>query len=186
MVHRFLYNQLNPDSEIESSNRSGDAYMNLQGHVRVVYSAVATFRAPSDIGGTNGMRHEHIRATPSWRQEKARYDCIFINSNANLDGMGGLEVGRVLAFFTFMHLDTEYLCALIHWYSLVGMQPDEDGYPHLAIIHVDSIYRAAHLIPVYQDVGFIDKNLTLHDSLDAFDIFYVNKFVDHHAFEIAF
>jgi hypothetical protein len=199
MARRFLYDQLYPDSEIESSNLSGNAYPNLQGNVHIVYSAVATFRAPSDISGMNGMRREHIRATPSWRQGKARYDCIFINSNANLDGMAGLQVARVLAFFAFMHLGTEYPCALIHWYSLVGMQPDEDtglwmvspdaeqdGYPHLAIIHVDSIYRAAHLIPVYRDVGFIDKNLTLHDSLDTFDTFYVNKFVDHHAFEIAY
>jgi hypothetical protein len=196
LVRRFLRGQLYPDLGTQSPNL---AYPSLQGHVSIVYSAVATFRAPSDISGMNGMHREHIRATQSWRQGKARYDCVFINSNSDLDGMGGLEVARVLTFFAFTHQGREYPSALIHWYSLVGTQPDEDtglwmvspdrdenGYPHLAIIHIDSIYRAAHLIPVYRNVGLIDKKLTLHDSLDTFDIFYVNKFVDHHAFEIAF
>ena len=31
----------------------------------------------------------------------------------------------------------------------------------------------------------VPESLTLHDSLDTFQSFYVNKFIDHHAFEIA-
>ncbi|KAH7921240.1 hypothetical protein BV22DRAFT_1019790, partial [Leucogyrophana mollusca] len=53
------------------------------------------------------------------------------------------------------------------------------------VIHTDTIYRAAHLIPVY-GVEFVPDNLKFHHSYDAFHTFYVNKYADHHAFEIAF
>jgi hypothetical protein len=71
-------------------------------------------------------------------------------------------VASALAFFSFIFDNLEYQCALIHWFSRVGLEPDQDTgmsmvesefdadeNPHLAIIHVDSIYRTAHLIPAY-------------------------------------
>jgi len=113
--------------------------------------------------------------------------------------MRGLEVARVLAFFSFVFSDEEYQCALIHWFCRVDSEPDQDTgmwivepefnideQPLIAIVHVDSIYRAAHLIPVYQTNRYISRSLSMHDTLDTFKQFYVNKFVDHHAFEIAF
>ena len=62
----------------------------------------------------------------------------------------------------------------------------QNGQPHLAIIHLNTIYRAAHLIPAYHTSDFIKQSLTMHDTLDEFKVFYVNHFVDHHAFEIVF
>ena len=116
--------------------------INIKIHVR--NSAVATFRAPSDISGVYGMRREHIRAISSWRGGPAR----------------GFEVARVFLFFSFQHQNEMYSCALIQWYSYVGTQPDEDtglwkiepdtkddGSPHLAVIHLDTIFRAVHLMP---------------------------------------
>jgi len=199
MIRQFLYDQLYPDSEIPSSQLEVTAYPTFNGKISIFYSANATFRAPSDISGVNGMRREYIRATPSWRKEGPRYDCIFLNTNSEMEGMSGLEVARVLAFFSFFFDDKEYQCALIHWFSRVGLEPDQDTgmwmvepefnadeNPHLAIVHVDSIYRAAHLIPAYKTNQYISRSLTLHDTLDTFKQFYINKFVDHHAFEIAF
>jgi hypothetical protein len=62
----------------------------------------------------------------------------------------------------------------------------EDHHPYLAIIHLESIFRAAHLLPVYNNTSsFIRQSLIMHDTLNTFKVFYVNKFVDHHAFEIA-
>jgi hypothetical protein len=143
------------------------------------------------------MRHEIIRATPSWRNGQSRNDTIFINSDPSEEGMRGLEVGHVLAFFSFRHDEKLYQCALIHWFSHVRDEPDEDtglwvlkpdfdndSKPDLAIIHVDTIIRAAHLIPVY-DSQYIRRSLTMHDTLDAFKEFFVNTFVDYHAFQIA-
>jgi len=203
MIRRFLYDQLYPDSRIPSSELETSAYPNFDGRILIFYSATATFRAPSDISGFTGMRREFIRATPCWRQGPARYDCIFVNSaddsESELEGMHGLEIARVLAFFSFVHREEEYECTLIHWFSCPGTEADEDtglwvvepdfdadGNPLLDIIHVDSIYRAAHLNPVYQTSEYTSQRLTMHDTLDTFKRFYVNKFVDYHAFEIAF
>lgn len=153
------------------------------------------FHAPSDISGANGMRREHIQATPSWRGGPARYDCILVNSDPDLEGACGFEIARVFLFFSFQHQNGEYQCAFIQWYSFVGSEPDEDtglwkiepdteddGSPHLAIVHLDAIYRAVHLLPVYRTAEFISKTITMHSSLDTFKLFYVNKFADHHAF----
>jgi hypothetical protein len=60
----------------------------------------------------------------------------------------------------------------------------DDGTPNFAVIHIDTIYRAAHLIPVYGP-DFIADNIEYFHSYDAFCSFYINKFADHHAFEIA-
>ena len=199
MVRRFLYDQLYPDSEVPSYLLETTAYPAFNGKIYIFYSAVATFRAPSDSNGVNGMRHEYIRATLSWRGGPSRYDCIFINSDPEIEGMRGLEVARVLTFFSFFYNAQEYQCALIHWFSCIGTGPDEttglwmvepefddDKEPHLAVVHVDTIFRAAHLVPVYQTSRFIPRSLTMHDTLDTFSRFYVNKYVDYHAFEIAF
>lgn len=201
MIRRFLYDQLYPNSKIPSSQLEITAYPNFNGNISIFYSATATFLAPSDVSGINGMHREFIRATPSWRREGPRYDCIFINSEPEFEGMQGLDIARVLVFLSFADDDSseEYQCALIHWFSRVGTGPDEntglwvvepeyddDGNPHLDIIHIDCIYRAAHLLPVYRTNQFISRSLTMHNTLDTFKKFYVNKFIDYHAFEIAF
>ncbi|KAF8553111.1 hypothetical protein OG21DRAFT_1414849, partial [Imleria badia] len=49
---------------------------------------------------------------------------------------------------------------------------------------IDTIYRAAHLIPVYGK-HFVPPFLHPMQSYDSFRLFYVNKFADHHSFEIA-
>jgi hypothetical protein len=64
--------------------------------------------------------------------------------------------------------------------------PDVDrGRRMTSIIHVDSILRGAHLIGV-AGPNLIPRTLTFSDSLDAFHLFYVNKYTDHHAHEMAF
>ncbi|EIM91981.1 uncharacterized protein STEHIDRAFT_46596, partial [Stereum hirsutum FP-91666 SS1] len=54
------------------------------------------------------------------------------------------------------------------------------------VIHLDALIRAAHLIPVYGNDFRVPTKWKHTDSLDAFSMFYVNKFVDHHAHEIVF
>jgi hypothetical protein len=68
---------------------------------------------------------------------------------------------------------------------MVEPETHEDGQPELAIIHLDSIFRAAHLMPAYRTSDFVNPTLTMHNTLDEYQLFYVNKFVDHHVFEIA-
>jgi hypothetical protein len=123
------------------------------------------------------MRREHIRAVPSWRRGPARYDCIFVNTDPSEIGMRGLDVARVRLFFSFMYDGIKYPCALVRWFSRIGDEPDEDsgmwmvqpdsnadGSPSMAVIHLDTVVRAAHLIGVYGD-HFLPRGISLHNSL---------------------
>ncbi|THG94259.1 hypothetical protein EW026_g7178 [Hermanssonia centrifuga] len=167
-------------------------------HLNVYHSAAATFYAPSDISGIGGMRRERIRATPSWFNGPARYDCVFAENDSTVEGFRGLHAARVQTFFSFECGGVEYPCALIHWYSPVADEPDEltglwvvepdfdtDNRPFYGVIHLDSILRLAHLIPVFGD-AVIPPDFQQSQSLDAFKTYYVNKYADHHAHEIAF
>lgn len=172
--------------------------LHLSSKVFVFHSAKAYFFAPSDLSGVGGMRKEIIRATPSWRKGLSRYDCVFVTKDETEPGFRGLHVARVKLLLSFVHHRTRYDCALIHWFDVVGEEPDEltgmwvvepdmnaDGTPHVSIIHIDTILRAAHLIPVYSN-DIIDKNHKHETTLDTFARFFVNKYADHHVFEIAF
>jgi hypothetical protein len=108
------------------------------------------------------MRYERIRAVKSWRKGPKCFDTIFINTDASAEGMRGLDVAHVRLFFSFSHNGIEYPCALVHWFSRPGNSPDDntsmwevepdildDGTKFVSIIHLDTIVRAAHLLPVY-------------------------------------
>jgi hypothetical protein len=199
MVRRFLYEQLYPNSTIPSEEVLEDSYPEIEEKLHVVNSAVAIFRAPSDLSNIDGMRREHIRAMSSWRKGAPRYDCVLLNSHPDLEGAQAFDVACVFLFLSFKHSDTVYPCALIQWFSFVGSEPDDDtglwmvepefqetGEPHLAVIHTDSIYQAVHLLPVYRTAEHVRGAVTMHSSLDTFRLFYVNKFADHNAFETLF
>jgi len=194
LIRRFLYDQIYPDNVLSSSEVPLSECPSFDGRIRVHNSAVATFHAPSDPSGPGGMRREYIRAVPSWRKGPARYDCVFLNSNPDVPGMLGMDVVRVLLFFSFNFEGKSYPCALVHWYTRFQEQPDSDtqlwivqpevnptGAPVTSIIHLDCIIRAAHLVPVFGE-DFVPKTLTFHQTLDVFKAFYVNKYVDHHVF----
>jgi len=107
----------------------------------------------------------------------------------------------VRLFFSFEYDQASYECALVHDYQVVNPYPDEitgmavvkrvmrGNLPRAQVIPLDDILRAVHLIPVFSQLGTkrIPKKykheLTLDDR-QLFELFYVNKFVDHHAFEI--
>ncbi|KAH7904803.1 hypothetical protein BJ138DRAFT_1138452 [Hygrophoropsis aurantiaca] len=198
LVRSFLFEQQCPNDSRDPAHVPILQFPYYNGKISIFNSASSRFYAPSDLSGIGGMRTEYICACPSWRNECARYDCVFINSNPDLKGMCGLEIAHVQCFFSFKLDETVYLCAIIHWFDKVGDVPDEDTgmwmvrpalnhdkSRHFAVIHVDAIYRAAHLIPIYGD-DFIPHDLKFHDSYNSFGLFYVNKYADHHAFEIAF
>ena len=197
LLCRFLYGQLNPHDARDPNEVPLESCPQYNGKINVFNSASSRFFAPSDLSGIGGMRCEHIRACPMWRNEHPRYDCIFVNTNPDLEGMAGLDVARVLTFFSFSYRAVLYPCAVVRWYDIVGDSPDKNtgmwvvrpsrranNSPNISIIHVDTIYRAAHLIPIY-GTRFISPNLQHYQSYDSFQRYYVNKYADHHAFEIA-
>ncbi|KAG1897517.1 uncharacterized protein F5891DRAFT_1191716 [Suillus fuscotomentosus] len=67
---------------------------------------------------------------------------------------------------------------------IVALLTNDDGTPDISLIHIDCIFRAAHLIPLY-GADFLPHEITPHDSYNVFRAFYINKYADHHAFEVA-
>ncbi|KAG2126953.1 hypothetical protein DEU56DRAFT_872848 [Suillus clintonianus] len=197
LLRRFLFEQVNPDDQRSPFEVPLASCPRFDGKIQVFNSASSTFYAPSDRSGIGGMRREHIRACPLWRNEAPRYDCVFVNTDASVEGMGGMEIARVMCFFSLTFEAVSYPCAVVRWFDKADDRPDEDtgmwvvrpSYdadhsPSVGIVHIDSIYRAAHLIPIY-GTHTIPQDFKHYDSYDAFRAFYINKFADHHAFEIA-
>lgn len=170
--------------------------------VSVHPSAVAVFHAPSDLCGTQGLSSERIRAVSSWQGGAGRYDCIFIETDPDAAGMLGLDVAQVKAFLSFTHGSQVYNCALVSWFSRLGDEPDEvtrmwmleaafedddEKERHCSVISMDSVVRAAHLIPIFGSANFLPKGLTPNHTLTTiFRGWYVNKYIDYHSFELAF
>jgi hypothetical protein len=193
LTRRFLYNQLHPNSPHTSETIALSRCPMVYEHVNIFTSAIAIFWAPSDPSGIGGMRQERIRVTPSWRKAAPRYDCMFLSKDPSVSGFRGLHVVRALLFFSFKYNDTLYPCALVQWFLPIGDQPDEtckmwvvepeldgNGARTLSVIHIDTVLRAAHLIPCYGN-DFLPSNFHFTDTLDAFRAYYVNKYVDHSA-----
>ncbi|KAI0288345.1 hypothetical protein B0F90DRAFT_1812777 [Multifurca ochricompacta] len=164
--------------------------------ISVFHSAVATFFAPSDPSGIYGMRRERVHSTPSWQGKGPRRDCAFIVEDEAKPGMQGLNIVHVQLMFSFKYNNIEYPCSLVDWFTRVSIdnttgmwvvQLDiEGGRQRKAVVHLDAFLQAAHLIPVYDSNPLPLHRLTDSYSLDTFKLFYVNKYIDHHAHEIAF
>ena len=110
--------------------------------------------------------------------------------------MNNLNLAQVLAFFSFSRRGKVYPCALVHWFSTFGLELDPDtsmwvivpdydnrGYHNTSVIHIDSIVRGAHLLPVFNK-SKLPSALNYTHSLDYFCSFYMNKYIDPHTFEL--
>jgi hypothetical protein len=64
------------------------------------------------------------------------------------------------------------------------VKSDSDENP-TSIIHLDAVVRTSHLLPIFGNES-VPRTLAFTDTLNTFTRFYVNKYIDHHAFEIAF
>ncbi|KII95844.1 hypothetical protein PLICRDRAFT_170442 [Plicaturopsis crispa FD-325 SS-3] len=194
-IRRFLQDQLYPDALPDTPL---DGCPLFYGKVTAYPSAAAVYYAPSDISGTNGMHRELIRATHSWRNTGPRYDCVFAEKDADIDGVQGMHTVRVRLLFSIKHNDSIYPCALVEWFNIVNAHPCEDtgmwvvepdrdanGIRATSVIHLDSIMRLAHLLPVYGS-AHLPRDFHFRDTYDSFEAYYVSKFADHHAHEIAF
>ena len=203
LTHHFLFYQLNPTSAIEPNQLTLIACLMIWDvKVSVYHSATATFRVPSNPSSPGGMYREVIRSTPFWPRGDIpglRWDCVFVDvGNSENPGMKGLLVAHVYLFFKFTHNGVVYPCVLMCWYStseeldastgfwVVQPESTRRGTRHMSIIHIDSIVRGAHLLPRFPSDAPVYWEINYMNVLDLYTSFYVNKFVDHHTFEIAF
>lgn len=189
LVSEFIYQQAQPPPQ---------NYPNIIELAHSFKSAVATFYAPSDHSGYGGMHRQRIHATSSWKKNMPRYDCVFAEKDSSLPGFQGLYVAQVLSLFSFKYLNHQYGCALVRWFNPIGNQPcphtgmwmvepedDDEGTPLVTVISLESILRPAHLIPIYGNDS-ISPTINHSNSLSSFSSYYVNKFSDYHAYQLAF
>jgi hypothetical protein len=165
--------------------------------ISVYHSMMAVFYSPSDPCGPHGMCRESIRSTPCWRKGAPHHDTVFVEHNVAIPRIRGLNVVRLLAVFSFIWSGKYYPCALVRWFKHMAeevdtsmglwvVQPDNnaDGSPAVRVIHLDSVLCVAHLMPVFGD-RMMPLGLTPDCTLDIFQSFYVNKYIDYHAFKLA-
>ena len=111
--------------------------------------------------------------------------------------MDGMEIARVRLLFSFKYSNGKtYECALVDWYSHLQecdannrmwmVKPDilTDGSPFTVVIHVDTILHCAHLISVYDSSRPVPRAMKYSDSLDSFDMYYINWYANHHMYKV--
>ena len=197
LLCRFLYDQMDPNAPISGSDVAIAACPNFNEHIQAFSSAYAYYYAPSDISGLKGMARQVIHSTRGWKNIPARYDCILAENDPTLSGLPAMFVGQVLLFFSFNFRGCDYYpCALVKWFKAIGkgpcpltgmwrVQPEFDGNKRvMSVIHVESIIRGVHLIPIYGQHFNTDPELDYSHSLDAFQAFYVSPYSDYHVFQL--
>ena len=199
LIRRFLFDQvhINDVNPPSSSDVNLDECPPFDSTISMYHTMMAVFYSPSDPCGPHGMRRECIRSTPCWRKGASRHDTVFVERDPTLPGIRGLDVVRLMAVFSFFWSGTYYPCALVRWFKHVAEEPDintgmwvvkpdcnADGSPAVGVIHLDSVVRAAHLMPIFGD-RFLPPNLIADHTLDVFQAFYINKYIDYHAFELS-
>jgi hypothetical protein len=195
LCRQFLWDQVNPDLPFppETDDISLDDYPVFIGNVSRYHSGHVTFFAPTEDCGLYGMHRETIRSCPQWRNGYSRYDTVLIqNTGDDSDVMRGMVVGRVLSFLSFTYLERQYDTALVQWLIPVSDAPDavtgmwvvkpeiKHGKRSVGLVHTDSIVRGCHLIGVYGKHR-LPKDFPFTLTHDAFNLFYVNHFIDYHA-----
>ena len=64
---------------------------------------------------------------------------------------------------------------------------DDRGYRVMSVVHIDSIVHGVHLLPIFRgDAAIPRDDINFSHTLDIFTAFYVNKYIDYHAFKTLF
>ena len=105
-----------------------------------------------------------------------------------------MHVVWVFALIKFKYKKTTYPCVVIKWFSATNNTPcpdtgmwivERDQDDEYDIIHLDTIVCAAHLMGI-AGTSSIPRDFDFSHMLTGFNSFYVNRFIDYHAYEIAF
>ncbi|KAF8644289.1 hypothetical protein AX16_008564, partial [Volvariella volvacea WC 439] len=128
-----------------------------------------------------------------------RYDCAYVVEDQEEVGFRGMNVIQVLCFFSFTYDRILYPCAYVRWFKKVSTIPDRllglwqvkverlnargGGDEVHSIVHLDSMLRAAHLIPNFGS-SRIPVNFSYQSTLSTFENFFINSYIDHHSHEL--
>jgi len=198
---QFLHYQLVGSDSNSSDSDSDLSLVDLPPFTNIIWLhalASSFFFAPSDPSGLHGMQKEQIRSTYEWWGGRKHHDCVLINTGGDPSSpLSGYSVACVLIFLSFTHAGERFPCALVWWYTPsdasdcrdndTGMwlveQEFKGSEPHISVVHTDTIFHAVHLLPFFGK-DKVPFDLSNENSLDYYNRFYVNRFADHHSFEI--
>jgi hypothetical protein len=96
MLSHFLFGQLHPNDSHDPSQVTLAKCPQCDKKISIFNSACSRFFTPSDLSGIGGMHREHVCTCPAWRREHPCYDCIFINTNPDLEGMRGMDIALLM------------------------------------------------------------------------------------------
>ena len=190
-LRQFLFLIDNPNCT--SAPNSFSELPQFHGHIHVHHSALAMFFVPSDLCGVGGMCQERIRSMPSW-YDHPHHDTVFVILDDTLPGMKGMVIACVHLFLSFNYKRVDYSCAFVNWLVCNSNDPDPDtgmwivsleeqgGKPTAQVIDVKTIACTAHLLPVFGPDS-VPIDIQYYNSLDRYQSFFVNSFVDHHSHE---
>ena len=198
-IRRFLYEQAHQESDISGADIDLQDCPSFGGRFSVFDSAIATYFLPSDTLGQAGFYRERIHATPMRGYRNAtipRHDCVLVATDTtSSSGFSSTQVARIRLLLSITHLRKAIPCALVDWFILEGNKPDpttgmwvvkpeytRNNRHFSSIIHLDSVLRGIHLLPVHKKRMVIQPHSHFR-SLDIYRRFYVNKYIDYHAFE---
>ncbi|KAH9159540.1 hypothetical protein EDB89DRAFT_2117724 [Lactarius sanguifluus] len=120
---QFLYKFHHPDEHIAPSTMEECPV--FDGTIKVHHSAIATFYAPSDLSGSGGLQREQIQSTPNFFGHP-HHDTVFVVIDSQ-PGMEGMEIGRILLFFSFEYRRKNFSCALINWFVHTDERDPDTG-----------------------------------------------------------
>ena len=192
-IRRFLYEQVHPGSDLPGTDVDLQDCPHFTGRFSVFDSAVATYYLPSDTLGQAGFFRERIRATATQNPTIPRHDCVLVATDAMSSGFASTQVARIRLLLSITHLGAAIPCALVDWFILEGNKPDpvtglwvvkpeytRNNRHFSSIIHLDSVLRGIHLLPVHKKC-MVTQPHSHSRSLDTYRRFYVNKYIDYHA-----
>ncbi|KAJ6468111.1 hypothetical protein C8R47DRAFT_1302846 [Mycena vitilis] len=168
LFRRFLYTLLHPDADSDTVPIDACPPSMAASTSSIPPSQRFTRRATCVV--SEGCAAKRIRAHPNWHGSYSEARHVFIELDSELQGMLGMVIGRVLLFFSFTTPAdrTTHSCALVHWYC---RHDAARGLKSLAIVSLDCIARAAHLLPVY-GTALLPEDFHFSYSLDAFQSFF--------------
>ncbi|KAK7438744.1 hypothetical protein VKT23_017874 [Stygiomarasmius scandens] len=176
LIRRFLYEQLQDNTA--PCDIDPEDLPSISSKIDVFNSAIAEFYAPSDVAGIRGMRCERIWCTNSWCGSHCK-GCVHVVTDKDKPGLKGMDIVRMHLLFSFKYEGTTYPCVLVQWYKRVGRAPDPNTgmwmvkqEPAFSLIHLDSVLRAVHLLPVFSKKPLPPK-FDYHFSLDCFSTLYL-------------
>ncbi|THV01579.1 hypothetical protein K435DRAFT_654927, partial [Dendrothele bispora CBS 962.96] len=191
-IRKYLYDHYNPAALVSSSFIPVEQLPHFSSYISVYHSALARFYSPSDLCGMGGMYRQRIRSNPEWYDGQGRFDTVLIEVENTATSINGMIPARVLLFFSFVLGDEVHECAFIPantapnketgmW--IVKPEWTQEGEPSLAVVPLTSIVRGCHLIPQYGHIQ-LPEDFDGIVSLDVFPSFFVNRYADHHMFEL--